>query len=457
MKSFLRAYLRQIKDFTALMLILCIFAEIIAEGIRGSDGWADSIIIFIILMLNFTLGAFQEYRAEKILGDVRSERPTPMQKRLGEVGKALCIISAVFCCIVFVLGIMRGGRVLDMLLLSLSLAVAAIPESLPAIMTIMLSVGVCRLSAKKISVRRLTSAEGLGRIGCLFLKTDRLSPWQKEEFRRSGIRVFDIEDKKAFSHIRKRYITAVIGESAEDRELMEEADIGCCMYESRELYDSAHIVFGDCEAILGAVREGRVIYENLERSIHFLLSCNLGEILVVLSSLVLGLDMPLLAAHLLLINLITDCLPAIALSLEPYDDSIMKGSWHAGEKIFSEEFIIRLIFEGVIIGGVSFAAFVYGTAYGGVETGRTMTFCVLSLSQLFHSFNMRKGSVLKNPLLDLSFVVGGAMTAAAVSVPALMSLFCFAPLNPALWLCVFLLSLLPFIIFKTKIKKSPHP
>lgn len=449
MRTFARAFFRQFKDVTVMLLLGCIAVNGIIEKIRRTDDFTDCFIILAILVLNGLFGAYQEYRVERILGDTSMERPTPLQKRLAEMGKILCIISVIFCVVIFVMGLLSGISFFNMLFVSLGLAVAAIPESLPAIVTIMLSVGICNMAKKGTLVRRLKSAEAPGQISCFFIDMERLSYEEKEMLRRAGIMVIDLQDRRTFYTLKERgEVIGVVGETEEDTELMKLADISCCMEESSGIYELSNIVFKDGAGIVDAVKTGRGIYNNLERILHFLLSCNFGEILTVFVSLLLGLGIPLLAIHLLMVNLITDCLPAIGLSLEACGDDVMNRGFAINKGIFTKRFIEKMIFEGIIIGGVTLGAFVFGTHTGGVKIGQTMAFCVLCLSQLLHSFNMTDGHYFDNPVLNVSLCVSIVLIVGVVMLPVFSEIFGFAVLSAALWFDVLLLSFIPFLIFE---------
>lgn len=163
--------------------------------------------------------------------------------------------------------------------------------------------------------------------------------------------------------------------------------------------------------IVSAVREGRGIYENIKRTIHFLISCNIGEILTVFTAFFLHLPAPLLAIQLLWVNLVTDSLPALALGVEPISDDIMKRKpVQPKQSVFAGGAGFSIIIEGCFIGALSLLAYTIGRVFfdfPGAEpvTGRTMAFAVLSLSQLAHTFNMRsqqsvfKLSPFSNPKL----------------------------------------------------------
>lgn len=157
--------------------------------------------------------------------------------------------------------------------------------------------------------------------------------------------------------------------------------------------------------IVEAVREGRGIYDNIRKAVHFLLSSNIGEILTIFVAMLLGWAAPLLPIQLLWVNLVTDSLPAIALGMEPAEENIMERPPRKNTgSLFGDGLGSRILLEGVMIGVLALLAFGIGHVYfdqeNGYAVGRTMAFAVLSLSQLVHAFNMRgEGSLGKLPLL----------------------------------------------------------
>ena len=136
--------------------------------------------------------------------------------------------------------------------------------------------------------------------------------------------------------------------------------------------------------IVEAVKEGRGIYSNVKKAIHFLLSSNVGEIVTIFLALLMGWSSPLLAIHLLWVNLVTDSLPAIALGLDPADEDVMKRKPHSARKsFFADGLWQRIGLEGCMIGLLSILAFGIGNVYfdtdGSYVIARTMAFATLSI------------------------------------------------------------------------------
>ena len=139
-----------------------------------------------------------------------------------------------------------------------------------------------------------------------------------------------------------------------------------------------------------AVKNGRHIYENIRKAVHFLLATNIGEIVVIFLGLLLGWETPLLAIQLLWINLVTDSIPAIALGLEPEDKNIMNRKPKDARKgIFSDGLWGKIIVEGTMIGVLTLFIFSLGNKLYGIEVARTMAFISLGMIEMVHSFNIK--------------------------------------------------------------------
>ena len=261
------------------------------------------------------------------------------------------------------------------------------------------------------------------------------------------------------------------------------ADIGCAMgiVGTDVAKEAADVILTDDNfaTIVSAVEEGRRIYDNILKAIQFLLSSNVGEIIVLfvailitpLLSKIFGIDIhliePLLPIHILWINLVTDSLPALALAVDPAEKDVMERKPIKPKKgIFTNGMSWRIIYQGVMIGLLTLAAFIIGLGTKDVpiieglteqevrvEIGQTMAFIVLALSELTHVFNIRnnkksifKTNIFNNSKLILAILTSSALMFVILLIPSLRSIFSIPVLPIGNIVEIVILVLMPIVI-----------